>query len=329
MKNKDVIIGEIKSMDKGVMTFETDYSNSDFKIDWKKVNKVFSKTNYLITLSNGMRYNGSLESKSDSLVEITPISPDRIINLKKSKKIDSPPQLIPVAVPIGNIVYLNAIDEGFWSRLSLFFDVGTNITKSNDLRQFTFNLGTGYLADRWKLNLTLNSLRSTQSNTEPIKRSEVTLNYNYFLQKDWFLLYNLSVLSNTEQLLVFRNSNMVGLGKYLVHSNKVYLAFQGGVNLNSEKFEGQDGPSQTAEGFVGAGYNIYDIGDLDLLSSLVVYPSLSTKNRIRSDFKFDIRYEFKFDLYFKVGTTLNFDNQPVEGASNLDYIFQTTVGWKL
>lgn len=155
------------------------------------------------------------------------------------------------------------------------------------------------------------------------------MNYNYFLQKDWFLLYNLNILSNTEQLLVFRNSNMVGLGKYLVHSNKVYLAFQGGVNLNSEKFEGEAIPSQSAEGVVGIGYNIYDIGDLDLSSSVVVYPSLSTKDRIRSDFKFDIRYEFKFDLYFKVGTSLNYDNQPVEGASDLDYIFQTTIGWKL
>ncbi|WP_111670935.1 DUF481 domain-containing protein [Algoriphagus litoralis] len=329
MKNKDKIIGEIKSMDKGIMTFETDYSNVDFKIDWKNVNQVFSKTNYLITLSDGMRYNGSLGSKNDSLVEIFPTSPERVINLSKKKKIDEPIPLTALTVPIGNIVYLNAIDEGFWSRLSFFFDVGTNITKANDLRQFTFNLGTGYLADRWKVNMTLNSLRSTQSNTEPIKRNEVALNYNYFLQKDWFLLYNLNVLSNTEQLIVFRNSNMVGLGKYFIHSNKVYLAFQGGVNLNNEEFEGQTSSTQTAEAFVGMGYNIYDIGDLDLLSSVVVYPSLSTKGRVRSDFKFDIRYEFKFDLYFKVGTTLNYDNQPVEGASDLDYIFQTTIGWKL
>ena len=35
------------------------------------------------------------------------------------------------------------------------------------------------------------------------------------------------------------------------------------------------------------------------------------------------------DIYFKVVTTMNYDNQPTEGASELDYIFQTTVGWKL
>ncbi|TNF41605.1 MAG: DUF481 domain-containing protein [Cytophagales bacterium] len=329
LKNKDKIIGEIKSMDKGVMVFETDYSNSDFKIDWKKVSQVFSQTKFLITLSDGMRYNGMVNSLNDSLVMITPSIPEKILDLKKKKNNQDTLSLQPVPVSINSIVYLNALDEGFWSRLSLFFDVGTTLTKANDLRQFTFNMGTGYLADRWKVNFTLNNLRSSQNGTEPIVRNELTLAYNYFLQKDWYLLYNLNILSNTEQLLDFRNSNMVGLGKYLIHTNKVYLGFQGGVNLNSEKFATEPNSSRTAEGFIGAGYNIYDIGDLDLLTSIMVYPSISTKDRIRSDLKFDIRYEFKFDLYFKVGTTLNYDNQPVEGASTLDYIFQTTIGWKL
>jgi hypothetical protein len=122
---------------------------------------------------------------------------------------------------------------------------------------------------------------------------------------------------------------MLGAGKYLVHTNRVYLGFQGGFNLNNEKFNTQENSNRSAEAFIGAGYNIYDIGDLDLLSTLMVYPSLSTKGRLRSDFKLDIRYEFKFDLFFKIGTTLNYDNQPTEGASTLDYIFQTTLGWKL
>lgn len=329
LKNGDVIIGEIKYMDKGVMTFKTDYSNTDFKIDWKKVSKVYSQTKFLITLSDGMRYNGMINSQNDSLVMITPSISERIMNLKKKKHNQDSLFLDPVPFPINTIVYLNALDEGFWSRLSLFFDVGTTLTKANDLRQFTFNMGAGYLADRWKVNLTLNNLRSTQNGTAPIVRNELTLAYNYFLQKDWYLLYNLNILSNTEQLIDFRNSNMVGLGKYLIHTNKVYLGFQAGVNLNSEKFATEPNSSRSAESFIGSGYNIYDIGDLDLLTSIMVYPSISARDRIRTDLKFDIRYEFKFDLYFKVGTTLNYDNQPVEGASTLDYVFQTTIGWKL
>ena len=329
LNNKDLIIGEIKSMDKGILTFETDYSSVDFKIEWKKVNQVYSQTNYLITLSDGRRYNGKIKSLNDSIVEINTQMPDRILKIPKLNQKLEQPEGDSVEVKLGDLVYLNALDEGFWSRLSLNFDVGTNLTKANDFRQFTFNLGVGYLADRWKTNLSFNNLRSVQAETDPIKRSELIFAFNYFLDSDWYLLYNLDLLSNTEQLLVLRNSNMVGVGKYLVHTNRVYLGFQGGVNLNSEKFEGEENSSQSAEAFFGAQYNIYDIGDLDLLTTAVVYPSLTAKGRVRSDFKFDIRYEFNFDLYVKIGTTFNYDNQPTAGATDLDYIFQTTIGWKL
>lgn len=329
MSNRDLIVGEVKSMDKGILVFETDYSNVNFKIDWSGIRQIYTQTKFLITLSNGIRYNGKLKSLNDSIVEVDARLQDKTTKPSKEKgEIEQPP-VSKIEVPLSNIVYLNALEEGFWSRLSLNFDVGTNITKANDLRQFTFNLGLGYLADRWKANFTFNNLRSTQKESDPIKRTELTFAYNYFLQNDWYLLYNLNFLTNTEQLLILRNSNMLGAGKYLVHTNRVYLGFQGGFNLNNERFENQESSSQSAEVFIGAGYNIYDIGDLDMYTSLVVYPSLSNKGRLRSDFKFDLRYEFKFDLYFKIGTTLNYDNQPTEGATSLDYLFQTTLGWKL
>jgi putative salt-induced outer membrane protein YdiY len=122
---------------------------------------------------------------------------------------------------------------------------------------------------------------------------------------------------------------MIGVGNYLIHTNKTYFGVSAGVNFNNEKFTGDETATQSGEAFFGAQYNIFNIGDLDILTNVVAYPSLTEKGRFRSDFKLDFRYEFKFDLYFKVGTTMNYDNQPTEGASELDYIFQTTVGWKL
>jgi len=329
LSNNDLIIGEIKSMDKNILGIETDYSDVDFKIKWGNIKRVYSKTNYLITLSDGRRYNGRIRSINDSIVQIDTHIPDMVLKFSKNREDIEQPPGDKVQVPRGEIVYLNALDEGFWSRLSLNFDIGTNFTKANDLRQLTFNTGVGYLADRWKGTLTFNALRSTQTDVDPIKRTELGASYNYFLPKDWYLIYSLSMLSNTEQLLDLRTSNMVGVGKYMVHTNKTYLGFSAGVNFNNEKFQGDATATQSGEAFLGAQYNIFDIGDLDLLTTVTAYPSMTEKSRFRTDFKFDIRYEFNFDLYFKVGTTMNYDNQPTEGASELDYIFQTTIGWKL
>ena len=74
---------------------------------------------------------------------------------------------------------------------------------------------------------------------------------------------------------------------------------------------------------------MFNMGDLSLLTSLYVFPSLTESGRIRSDFKFDLKYDLPLDIYIGVGYTLNYDNQPVEGASESDYVFQTTVGWEL
>ena len=51
-KNADFVAGEIKSMDRGVLTIETDYSKSDFTVEWTGVKEIFTKTQFLITLTD-------------------------------------------------------------------------------------------------------------------------------------------------------------------------------------------------------------------------------------------------------------------------------------
>lgn len=82
------------------------------------------------------------------------------------------------------------------------------------------------------------------------------------------------------------------------------------------------------ESYLGTEVNLYDIGDLDLMSRLVLYPSITEKGRVRSDFKFDAKYDLPLDLYVKAGFSLNYDNQAVEGASKSDYVLQTGIGWE-
>ena len=54
-KNDDFVAGEIKGMDRGVLTIETDYSKSDFTIEWSGIKEIFTKTQFLITLTDGNR----------------------------------------------------------------------------------------------------------------------------------------------------------------------------------------------------------------------------------------------------------------------------------
>src|SRR6187200_493977 len=62
LKNGNVIVGELKSLDKGVLTIETAYSKNDFTIEWSGIKEIFSKSQFLVTLKNGQRINGTVES---------------------------------------------------------------------------------------------------------------------------------------------------------------------------------------------------------------------------------------------------------------------------
>lgn len=338
LKNKNVIVGEIKSMDRGVLTIETDYSDSDFKVSWEGIEVIFSKTKFLVSTEDGRRLNGTINSQEPGIVGIDTYDPEALIRFKK-KPLDKSTEVNQgiISIPMDQIVYLNALDEGFWSRLSASVDLGWSITRANNLRQVSFRSGLGYLADRWKLASSFNTLRSNQDDVEPTKRTDADITYNYFLQNDWYLLYNITFLSNTEQKIKLRTGNKVGIGKYLVHTNKTYFGFQAGVNFNNETYFQEEGPStapvieprRNGEAFIGSELNLYDIGDLNLLTNVIAYPSFTESGRFRTDFKLDVKYEFFSDFYVKLGTTVNYDNRPVEGATSLDYVFQTTIGWSL
>src|SRR4030095_16640372 len=62
LKNGNTIVGEIKSMDKGVLFIETPYSKNDFSIEWSGIKEVYTTTTFLITLKDGRRFDGPLQS---------------------------------------------------------------------------------------------------------------------------------------------------------------------------------------------------------------------------------------------------------------------------
>src|SRR6478609_3278829 len=91
--NGNVIIGEIKSLDKAVLTVETGYSKNDFTIKWEGVKEIYATETFLITMKDGSRINGTIRSSKDSgkvvLTDNTgksiETSTDDIVNLKGLK----------------------------------------------------------------------------------------------------------------------------------------------------------------------------------------------------------------------------------------------------
>ncbi|NPA36401.1 MAG: DUF481 domain-containing protein [Chlorobi bacterium] len=308
--NGNVIAGEIKLMDKGVLVMETDYSDTDFKIELKKIKEIYTSSFVTITLSDGTRHEGTLRTTADGKIHLTGDNDTTTIN------------------NINDIVLMKSVDKTFSDRLHASIALGVNLTKANNFRQFSSRSNIGYLTNTWSLDSYYNTILSNQDDADSIKRIESGLLYKMLLPKDWYLPASLDFLSNTEQNLRLRTTFKIGAGKYIVHTNSVYWAFLGGANLNSENYSVESTDRTSMEGFLGTEFNMFDLGDLNLLTSIYAYPSFTEKRRWRSDFIFDMKYDLPLDFYISLGITINYDNQPVENAKEFDYILNSGLGWE-
>ena len=70
LNNGNVIVGEAKELNKGVLTMKTNYSDSDFKIEWLGIKEIFTESYYTITMSYGTIYYGRLITSKPNRVLI-------------------------------------------------------------------------------------------------------------------------------------------------------------------------------------------------------------------------------------------------------------------
>ena len=313
MKNGETLRGEIKSLDRNVLVFSTGYSSSDFKIKWQEVAEVYSDRIFLVTDASGKRYSGSINTDSTNHDHVLLGSGSELVLL-----------------PVEKVVYIRPVKKDFRSRFDASLSVGYNLAKANNLQQFTIRSNFGYNAERWNYKTSFNIVRSSQKDVDNVRRTDATLGVQYFLPKDWFVLASSDFLQNDEQNLKLRVTASGGVGKYLIHTNRTTLTLAAGVAWNNETYTKADlGTRNSAEGYSAADLNMFNVGDVSIHTILIVYPGITEQGRIRGDFKFDVKYNLPLDFFVKAGTTFNYDNRPVAGASETDYVVQATFGWEL
>lgn len=317
MNSGHFLVGEIKDYDEGVVSIETAFSDSDFQVEWGKVKEFSTQESFLIITTKGKRYFGTLASDKDDPSNVIINDTTQGVIVEKTE----------------DIVYFKQIEDTFWSRADLSISLGFNKTKANDNTQLSINVKTGYLSSNLKADIYFAAIRNLQTaddiTTESF-RTEGGLGLLYFFYEDWFSVTRADLLQSSEQLLNIRAITKAGAGRYVLKTNRMNLGMAAGVAWNFEDYDELDnGDRNSAEGFLAAEYIIFNLGDLDLNTKLIAYPSFTESGRFRTDFNFNIKYEFAFDLFFKIGYRFNYDNQPVEGGSSTDYVIETAIGWEL
>ena len=303
------VIGEIEGMNRGVLEIDAPYGDENFMVKWLSIQEIYSESKFVVSIKEQI-YKGRIASTSGKRI--------RVFDKDSTY----------ATCELNEIVYLVPYKQGFANRFDAEIELGFNVTKAQDLRQFSLRSSIGYKTDKWGADISYNIIRSSQNNVEPVSRTDGLLNYRRILKNSWYLIGSISSLANTEQLIDLRANSQVGIGKFIISSNKAYWGVKIGVNNNLERFTNESSNRNTWESFLGTELNLYDTGDLEVVLDFIGYTGMSDSGRYRADLNFDTKYELPLDFFIRLGLSLNYDNRPALNASETDYVIRSGIGWE-
>ncbi len=309
----DVLVGEIKSVNKNVLTFDTDYADSDFKIEWGNVKGLKSVTEVIVYTKEGKRYVGYLSYNNND---------ERKVVLKNSET--------EVNLTLDEIVEIETLSSSFWDRIYISIDAGYSFNSGNNLSQLSVSGKVKYDAEKWRLGAGFNNVATNQDGVDPTTRNEANVDFTRDIYGKSFAFAGLEFLENSEQMLDLRTTSKLGLGYYFIRNNGMFLQASAGVANANEKYGGATPKTENSfEGLGALEFDAFDIGDFSFRAKVSAFPSFSNKGRVRINSDVSMKWDLPLDFYIKASFIHNYDNKPlVENVAKGDYVFQTSIGWE-
>jgi len=303
------LVGEIKKLEKDVLTMSTGYSDSDFHIEWDKVASIESTRQFLVETFDGRRLSGPL--KSDPAKKATAAVGD-------------------VSIGLADLAAMQPFELTFWSRFDVGFDFGYSMTQANSATQLTLG-GNLLYRDRQVVDTVLaNVFKSSQSNAPETQRWDLGNDFRYLFGERWYANTTQDFLNSDEQGLDLRTTIGGGGGRYLLRSASQYLSLGAGLAWTNEDYsDAAIATKDSAEAYFGTEFMTEKLKVTDLVTRFTYYPSLTIDGRYRINYKFDLDFNLPGDWYFRIGIFENFDSAPPPGLSRNDYGWSNTFGLKL
>jgi hypothetical protein len=312
MSNGDRLTGEIKSLDRGKLSFETDATNT-IQIEWDHVATLTSAQNFEVTLDDGRILFGSLLAGADPSV-LSVATPSA-----------------PMALPTVTVVRMTPIERRVIERIDMSVDLGYNLAKANDARQTSAGFDFSYRDVRRLISLNADASTSVTENDPSSTRLNTNLSWRGFLEgRRWDPISMAQVERNDELGIARRMTAGGGMSRWIRDTNQSRISFLGGLVYGSEQAAGAEGSKEAAEAVVGFGLERfrYDSPELDLSARLAVYERLTGRSRTRGNLDIDFRWELFSDSFWGFSLYYSFDSNPEsEGAAGTDYGITTSFGW--
>lgn len=311
LPNGDILTGEIKKLEYGIMRFKTsDLGTLDVK--WTEVGKIQSDKRCEIILNSNKKYFGHIDTTPEFKI-IRILSDEDTFNIK-----------------LLDINEITPIKRKFLARIDGNVDIGFNFTKGSEVQKFTFHGEINYRGVKMASHIDINSDITDQPERDQVRKQDANYNFKYFLNNTLFGSGFLGITQNTELGLESRAFAGLGIGKDLVHNHFHQFIGQIGMLVNKENATEGGTSTSNVETFAVLQYRIYrkKVPKVDLNTSIIAIPSLTVKNRIRLEYDIKAKFELISDFYFSLSFYFSYDNKPSDpNASTSDYGINTSIGY--
>ncbi len=306
LKDGSVVIGTIKSLADGEdLDVDTEYMDV-VTIDWDAIDEIRGTQTVDVELFDGRRILGKVDLNENGL---SIIGEDTL------------------TVQLAEVFAIDEVNDTFWEALDVYTDLGMNIIRGNNqVTQVSFGGGIGYNARKFEISIDGTTIINEQTDALDTRRVTLSGVYTRKFGNNRTGSGLLQFERDDQQGLKGRSLLGGALGKRLYNNRRMRFDLFGGLALNSEEFISEP-RNETPEGLLGAAYRLRASRGIDFDVSLVVFPSLETSDRVRSQFDSSLSIDLFADFDFKLTFYDRYDSQPPIGNETHDYGLTLGLSW--
>ena len=323
--NGDKLTGEIKSLKRGRLSFNTDATGT-ISIEWAEIRHIESLQNIQVETSTGTRYFGHLEPTEEYNVVV--------VNTGNGLQ----------TIDDSTVILMTPIEGVGLGAFDIDLTVGYNFAKAGGVQQGNIGIDVDYRTRERIYSLSASTTTNDSDTQESSERSNLGLQYKRLWRNRWYVNGNLTLDQNDELGLNLRTSLGGGGGRFLIQSNSMLLGVEANLQFSRENLAGRDPtlpippdllPDPEDVDSVEAVFKVdwdwfrFDDPELDWSTSLELIPSITESGRVRANFDTGLQWEMFSDLKWGLSFYSSFDNKPqTDTASSSDYGVNTTLTYE-
>lgn len=314
LKNGDRMTGEIKGLQSGELRFKSDYMAEAVRLDWSKVERLESKSTFMIWLVDGKLVT--------DIIRVLPSNSDEVANFVIGSSGITVHQL--------DVIRITPADRHFWKRLEGSIDFGFSFTSGNDQYQTNLAATSTYRTGDHSFTASIDSSFSGQTEGDSLRRNQFSFDYRKQLSRRWYVGGLFDLLHSDQQSLDLRTTVGALAGRNVVQTENTRLSLFGGIAGTREHYSESIGRPRTtnADAITGADFATFRFNRTDIRSRFSLFPSLTTPGRMRLQATSDLRIKIVKDLWWGFHVYENFDSKPPVRADQNDLGVSTSLGWK-